>query len=275
MPSSKFSTPTTLTTQSVLIDTSGVSDKRNLVYSLSSGKFIATVQAIPIGVVRMYVTGTAPSNYLICNGQAISRTTYAALYSVIGTKYGVGDNSTTFNLPNLIDYGFPYGSVANTSLPTTINIGGTTFDGSHTHNTTITRTVDAGANKAHNHSHAISGNESVAHTHNFGNTSANSGGHSHVGSSNSSSHQHNYQISNNSGSGNTGGISGNHTHNINNASASHNHNVNSASGHTHGSSSDGGTHSSHNYSITLANITLNHSHTLASVTGVYFYIRFQ
>ena len=159
MSSSKFSTPTTLTTQSVLIDTSSVSDKRNLVYSSSSNKFIATVQAIPIGIVRMYVSGTAPSNYIICNGQAISRTTYSALYSVIGTKYGVGDNSTTFNLPNLIDYGFPYGSVANTSLPTTINIGGIAFDASHTHNTTITRTVDAGANKAHDHSHTISGNE--------------------------------------------------------------------------------------------------------------------
>ncbi len=82
MSSSKFSTPTTLTTQSVLIDTSSVSDKRNLVYSSSSNKFIATVQAIPIGIVRMYVSGTAPSNYIICNGQAISRTTYSALYSV-------------------------------------------------------------------------------------------------------------------------------------------------------------------------------------------------
>jgi hypothetical protein len=285
MPSSKFSTPTTLTTQSVLIDTSGVTDKRNLVYSLSSSKFIATVQAIPIGIVRMYVSGTAPSNYLICNGQAVNTFTYRLLHAVISNKYGgtaysagVTDQSgasTTFNLPNLIDYGFPYGSIANTSLPTTINVGGIAFDASHTHNTTITRTVDAGVNKAHDHSHTISGNESVAHTHNFGNTSANSGGHSHVGSSNSSSHQHNYQISNNSGSGNTGGISGNHTHNINNASASHNHNVNAASGHTHGSSSDGGTHSSHNYSTTLSNTTFNHSHTLTSVTGVYFYIRFQ
>jgi microcystin-dependent protein len=275
MSSSKFSTPTTLTTQSVLIDTSSVSDKRNLVYSSSSNKFIATVQAIPIGIVRMYVSGTAPSNYIICNGQAISRTTYSALYSVIGTKYGVGDNSTTFNLPNLIDYGFPYGSVANTSLPTTINIGGIAFDASHTHNTTITRTVDAGANKAHDHSHTISGNESVAHTHNFGNSSANSGGHTHVGSSTSTQHAHNIALTNTSGSGNTGGISGNHTHNINNASASHNHNVNAASGHTHGSSSDGGTHSSHNYSTTLSNTTFNHSHTLTSVTGVYFYIRFQ
>lgn len=275
MASSTFYTPTTLTTSSTLIDTTGVTDKRNLFYSSSSGKFIATVQAIPVGIVRMYSSGTAPSNYLICNGQAVSRTTYSALFTVVGTKYGSGDGSTTFNLPNLSDYAFPYGSIANTSLPTTANIGGTTYDSSHTHNTTLSITVDAGGSKEHNHSHTIGGNESVAHTHNFGNTSANSGSHSHLGANTSVSHQHNYQISNNSGSGNTGGISGNHTHTIGAASASHNHSVNATSNHTHSSSNDGGEHSSHNYSITLAATTFNHSHSFSSATGVYFYIRFQ
>ena len=275
MASSNFHTPTTLTTSSVLIDTAGVTDKRNLVYSSSSGKFIATVQAIPVGIVRMYVSGTAPSNYLICNGQAISRSTYSVLYGVIGTKYGVGDGSTTFNLPNFIDYAFPYGSIANTSLPTTANIGGTTFDSSHTHNTTISRTVDGGSSKSHTHSHTLSNDQTSDHTHNFGNTSANSGGHIHIFANTSTSHQHNYQISNNSGSGNTGPISGNHTHNIGGASASHNHSVNAASTHTHSSSEAGGNHSSHNYSITINTTTFNHSHSLSSVTGVYFYIRFQ
>jgi len=272
MASSKFFTPTTLTTSSVLIDIGGVTDNRNLVYSSSSGKFIATVQAIPVGIVRMYSSASAPTNYLICNGQAVSRTTYSALFAVIGTKYGSGDGSTTFNLPNLSDYAFPYGSIANTSLPTTANIGGTTFDSSHTHNTTLNFSVDSGS---FSHAHNISGNESVAHTHNFGNSSANAGGHSHLGQSTSVQHAHNISLTNTSGSGNTGGASGNHTHNINNASASHNHSVNSASTHTHGSSNDGGNHSSHNYSVTLAAATLSHSHTLSSATGVYFYIRFQ
>lgn len=272
MASSKFFTPTSLTTSSVLIDVAGVTDKRNLVYSLSSSKFVANIQAVPVGIVRMYISGAAPSNYLICNGQAVSRSTYSALYSVIGTKYGSGDGSTTFNLPNLIDYSFPYGSVANSSLPTSTNIGATTFDSSHTHNATLSFSVDSGDI---NHSHTATGNESVAHTHNFGNSSANSGGHSHLGQTTSTSHAHTYSTSNTSGSGNTGGISANHTHNINNASASHNHSVNSASTHTHPSSNEGGSHSTHNYSITLAANTLSHSHTLSSVTGVYFYIRFQ
>lgn len=282
MASSRFSTPTTLTTKSVLIDTAGVTDKRNLFYSSSSGKFIATVQAIPVGIVRMYASASAPTNYLICNGQAVNTFTYRLLHAVISNKYGgtaynagVTDQSgasTTFNLPNLIDYAFPYGSIANTSLPTTLSIGSSTFDSSHSHNTSLSFSVDGGNI---DHSHTATGNESVAHTHNFGNTSANSGAHSHVGSSTSNSHAHNYSTSNTSGSGNTGGISGNHTHNINNASASHNHSVNSASTHTHSSSNDGGTHTTHNYSITLAATTFNHSHTFASATGVYFYIRFQ
>lgn len=285
MASSKFYTPTTLTTSSVLIDTAGVTDKRNLVYSSGSEKFIATVQAIPVGIVRMYVSGTAPSNYLICNGQAVNTFTYRALHAVISNKYGgtaynagVTDQSgvsTTFNLPNFIDSAFPYGSIANTSLPTTVDIGGATFDSSHTHNTTISRTVDGGGSKSHTHSHTLSNNQTSDHTHNFGNTSANPGGHSHVYANTSASHQHNYQISNNSGSGNTGPISGNHTHNNGGASASHNHSVNAASTHTHSSSNDGGNHSSHNYSITINTTTFNHSHSLSSVTGVYFYVRFQ
>ena len=53
------------------------------------------------GVIQMYAGSSAPSGWLICNGQAISRITYAALYAVIGTTYGTGDGSTTFNVPNL------------------------------------------------------------------------------------------------------------------------------------------------------------------------------
>lgn len=61
--------------------------------------------AIPVGVVLPYAgsNSAVPENYLICNGATISRTTYARLFSVIGTTYGNGDGSTTFNLPNLID----------------------------------------------------------------------------------------------------------------------------------------------------------------------------
>lgn len=54
----------------------------------------------PAGVVMMYAGTTAPSGYLLCDGSAVSRSTYSILFSVIGTNYGAGDGSTTFNLPN-------------------------------------------------------------------------------------------------------------------------------------------------------------------------------
>lgn len=57
--------------------------------------------AMPAGVVLPYAGGTAPTGYLFCTGGAISRTTFAALFAVVGTTYGAGDGSTTFNLPDL------------------------------------------------------------------------------------------------------------------------------------------------------------------------------
>jgi microcystin-dependent protein len=53
-----------------------------------------------VGEIKMYGGATAPTGWLLCNGQAVSRTTYADLWGVLSTSYGVGDESTTFNLPN-------------------------------------------------------------------------------------------------------------------------------------------------------------------------------
>ena len=57
----------------------------------------------PTGVVQAFAGSTTPQGWLLCDGSAVSRTDYAALYAVIGTTYGAGDGSTTFNLPNLVD----------------------------------------------------------------------------------------------------------------------------------------------------------------------------
>jgi hypothetical protein len=59
---------------------------------------------VPVGSIVAYPSETAPTGWLECNGQAISRTTYAALYAVIGTRYGTGDGSTTFNVPDYRGY---------------------------------------------------------------------------------------------------------------------------------------------------------------------------
>lgn len=61
------------------------------------------VDIFPTGAIIPFAGNDIPSGYLPCNGSAISRTTYADLFTVIGTTYGSGDGSTTFNLPNLID----------------------------------------------------------------------------------------------------------------------------------------------------------------------------
>ena len=55
----------------------------------------------PIGGILPYPSSTAPTNWLICDGSAVSRSDYSELFAVIGTTYGSGDGSTTFNLPNL------------------------------------------------------------------------------------------------------------------------------------------------------------------------------
>ena len=63
----------------------------------------ANLEVEPIGTIYAFAGNNIPSGYLPCNGSAISRTTYADLFAVIGTTYGSGDGSTTFNLPNLTE----------------------------------------------------------------------------------------------------------------------------------------------------------------------------
>lgn len=57
--------------------------------------------SLPPGTIEIYSKNTVPNGYLLCNGQTVSRATYANLFAAIGTKYGAGNGSTTFNVPNL------------------------------------------------------------------------------------------------------------------------------------------------------------------------------
>ena len=58
---------------------------------------------VPTGSVIPFAGETPPEGFLLCNGQEVSRITYARLFNVIKEKFGVGDGITTFNVPNLID----------------------------------------------------------------------------------------------------------------------------------------------------------------------------
>jgi microcystin-dependent protein len=69
--------------------------------------------ACPVGSIQMFGGSVAPSGWLICDGSAQSRTTFVGLYQVIGTTYGVGDGSTTFNLPPM-QGAFPLGANSTT-----------------------------------------------------------------------------------------------------------------------------------------------------------------
>jgi microcystin-dependent protein len=57
--------------------------------------------AVPVGVVDAFAGATAPSGWLLCYGQAVSRTQYPVLFTTLSTTYGVGDGSTTFNIPDM------------------------------------------------------------------------------------------------------------------------------------------------------------------------------
>jgi microcystin-dependent protein len=58
-------------------------------------------EALPAGSIVQWGSNTIPTNWLLCDGSAVSRSTYSSLFAAIGTSYGIGDNSTTFNLPDL------------------------------------------------------------------------------------------------------------------------------------------------------------------------------
>lgn len=62
---------------------------------------VATLLDVPPGVVFPYAGSSTPTGFLLCYGQAVSRTTYADLFTAISTTYGSGDGSTTFNVPDL------------------------------------------------------------------------------------------------------------------------------------------------------------------------------
>lgn len=100
-----------------------------------------------IGTVCLFAGSTIPSGYCLCDGSSVSRSTYADLFAVLGTTYGAGDGSTTFNLPDLV------GKVA-IGASNTHPIGDTGGEENHTLTSTEipshTHTIPA-----HTHEHTI------------------------------------------------------------------------------------------------------------------------
>lgn len=130
--------PTLPSSPAVLtIDTSG-----NI--TSNSDAFLALT---PTGSVLAYAGMSAPTGWFTCNGQAVNRTTYSTLFGIIGTTYGIGDGSTTFNVPNLINSA-PFGigsrfSIGQTggsldpSFNTMVSHNHNYSDPGHSHSSTI------------------------------------------------------------------------------------------------------------------------------------------
>lgn len=119
-----------------------------------------TSRNAPVGVVASFGFGTLPQGYLDCDGSAVSRTTYKALFDVIGTAFGVGDGSTTFNVPDMRGV-FPRGTGSQL-------VGGVTYNGSVVGTKVKDKTNSTGlsASTTSTNSASVSSNND-SHTHSF------------------------------------------------------------------------------------------------------------
>lgn len=118
----------------------------------------------PIGSILMYAGSTAPSGYLICDGSAVSRATYAGLFVVIGTDFGNGNGISTFNLPDYCGRS-PIGSGSGAGLTTRVKA---TKFGAETHLLTGAESgTSAHTHLQNQHNHFQAGHTHVqaAHTH--------------------------------------------------------------------------------------------------------------
>jgi microcystin-dependent protein len=129
------------------------------VYGDGTNFYLASSNTTPTGTIQMWATASAPVGYVLCNGTAISRTTFSNLFSVIGTTFGVGDGSTTFNVPDYTNR-MPYGATVGTT-------GGTT-------------SITLGTTNLPNHTHTFSGTSGTMNSNNVHSHSINDPGHNHL-----------------------------------------------------------------------------------------------
>ena len=109
----------------------------------------------PVGSIIMYGAAAAPTNWLLCDGTAVNRTTYADLFSAIGTTYGSGNGSSTFNVPNLQGV-FPIGYDGGSSYALAAT-GGATTDTPTLSGTNAGTTLASSQIPAHTHGGVTTG----------------------------------------------------------------------------------------------------------------------
>ncbi len=172
-------------------------------YTFQGGTFTGTLTSnggfswgdVPVGLMHWWIKGSdIPNNWLHCNGQAISRTTYSDLFALIGTDYGAGDGTTTFNLPDTRDH-YIMGDAS-----------GSVGDGPHTphiaHHSHPSNTLAVKENIPHTHT-ATASAVNAPHNHNANNTSTNNAPHNHNASTGAANMPHSHNGSTNNAGGHT------------------------------------------------------------------------
>lgn len=192
---------------------------------------------IPLGVALPYFGTAAPTSaFALPSGQAISRTTYANLFALVGTTYGIGDGSSTFNIPDLRGYMLAGKDDMGGSAANRITAGSSAIAGNVLGATGGAQVVTLSAAELPAHTHTGSGTtsgQSNDHTHSFSTTTSSAGSHTHTFSGGNTSVlvsqlggnlQSGTAIAGNSGamdaagdhthgvSGTTGGVSSDHSH---------------------------------------------------------------
>jgi hypothetical protein len=288
-----FKIETDFVIDGITIDLGATSTSGGLVYDESSNSFRSEDSSIPVGVVRMWASGSTspsvPEDYLICDGrQDLSQTTYERLYSVIGDRFTSSPNGSTFGLPSFNSSSKQYptiiginsaNDVANsgvflqTANQNTVNVGSDATT-SHTHTSGAGFVANATSNTSLSHGHNT-GTSTDNHSHGYGTGTTNSTSHSHNTSGASLSHSHNH-IQGDQNFIETSGISANHTHSFGGEDSNHAHNSSNA-GHTHntggplGQSANSHTHS---FGATLSASSPTHLHQI-DTSGFYFIIRYR
>jgi len=151
---------------------------------------------LPTGVILGHGAAAAPTGFLLCDGAAVSRATYSALFTAISTTWGVGDGSTTFNLPDGRGRALYGKAVSGTGA----TLGGTFGDMDHRH-TGPSHTHTISSDGDHQHTLTINNNTNFQAVGGGSGVTVAKDFHNHTGNTNvTGSHTH----SGNTGAGGTG-----------------------------------------------------------------------
>lgn len=136
------------------VNTTQLADAAITAAKIAPGAVSQSGTAAPVASILQFAGSTAPSGWIICDGAAVSRSTYSDLFTAIGTAYGEGNGSTTFNLPNLKG-----------RVPVGLDSSQTEFDARGETGGAKTHTLTSSEIASHNHSISLTSGSGGTHNH--------------------------------------------------------------------------------------------------------------